>query len=89
MYSRTVLHQSGWRQLPNYELWQGLFGFIGDMVVIVILTVVDKVNILLRLVGMKKAQAFDTTHAYGGQYDAERRVDADNQLIDDIEDDRW
>lgn len=26
MYSRTVLHQSGWRQMPNYELWQSLFG---------------------------------------------------------------
>lgn len=26
MYSRTVLHQRGWRQLPNYELWHGLFG---------------------------------------------------------------
>lgn len=26
MYSRTVLRQSGWRQLPNYQLWQGLFG---------------------------------------------------------------
>lgn len=26
MYSRTVLRQSGWKQLPNYQLWQGLFG---------------------------------------------------------------
>lgn len=26
MYSRTVLHQTGWRQVPNYELWGSLFG---------------------------------------------------------------
>lgn len=26
VYSRTVLHQSGWRQVPNYELWGSLFG---------------------------------------------------------------
>lgn len=28
MYSRTVLHQRGWRQIPNHELWNGLFGMM-------------------------------------------------------------
>ena len=27
VYSRTVLHQRGWRQLPNYALWAGIFAF--------------------------------------------------------------
>lgn len=27
VYSRMVLNQRGWRQLPNYALWAGLFGF--------------------------------------------------------------
>lgn len=27
VYSRVVLQQRGWRQLPNYGLWAGLFGF--------------------------------------------------------------
>lgn len=27
VYSRTVLNQRGWRQLPNYALWAGIFGF--------------------------------------------------------------
>lgn len=27
VYSRTVLNQRGWRQLPNYALWSGIFGF--------------------------------------------------------------
>lgn len=27
VYSRMVLQQRGWRQLPNYALWAGMFGF--------------------------------------------------------------
>lgn len=27
VYSRVVLNQRGWRQLPNYGLWAGIFGF--------------------------------------------------------------
>ena len=27
-YQRTVMHQLGWRQLPNYNLWAGIFGFV-------------------------------------------------------------
>lgn len=27
-YQRTVMHQRGWRQLPNYTLWAGIFAFI-------------------------------------------------------------
>lgn len=27
VYSRVVLQQRGWRQLPNYSLWAGLAGF--------------------------------------------------------------
>ncbi len=27
VYSRVVLNQRGWRQLPNYALWAGIFGF--------------------------------------------------------------
>ena len=28
VYQRNVMHQRGWRQLPNYTVWAGLFGFI-------------------------------------------------------------
>lgn len=27
VYSRMVLQQRGWRQVPNYNLWAGMFGF--------------------------------------------------------------
>jgi cation-dependent mannose-6-phosphate receptor len=27
VYQRNVMHQRGWKQLPNYAVWAGLFGF--------------------------------------------------------------
>lgn len=29
VYQRNVMHQRGWRQLPNYSVWAGCLGFIG------------------------------------------------------------
>jgi cation-dependent mannose-6-phosphate receptor len=29
VYQRSVMHQRGWRQCPNYAVWAGLFGFVG------------------------------------------------------------
>ncbi|KAH0830898.1 putative mannose 6-phosphate receptor-like protein [Fonsecaea pedrosoi] len=31
VYQRNVLHQRGWRQLPNYAMWAGIFGFFSRM----------------------------------------------------------
>ena len=28
-YQRTVMHQRGWRQCPNYSVWAGLISFVG------------------------------------------------------------
>ncbi|KAL9102731.1 MAG: hypothetical protein Q9163_002162 [Psora crenata] len=33
-YQRTVMHQRGWKQLPNYTLWAGIFGFLKDLFII-------------------------------------------------------
>jgi cation-dependent mannose-6-phosphate receptor len=27
VYQRTVMHQRGWRQLPNYAMWAGMYRF--------------------------------------------------------------
>ncbi len=27
VYQRTVMHQRGWRQIPNYAMWAGIWGF--------------------------------------------------------------
>jgi cation-dependent mannose-6-phosphate receptor len=29
VYQRSVMHQRGWRQCPNYGVWAGFLGFIG------------------------------------------------------------
>jgi len=34
VYQRTVMHQRGWRQLPNYSMWAGIWGFFSDIFVI-------------------------------------------------------
>ncbi|KAF2016408.1 mannose 6-phosphate receptor domain-containing protein [Aaosphaeria arxii CBS 175.79] len=34
VYQRTVMHQRGWRQLPNYHMWAGIWGFLRDMMII-------------------------------------------------------
>ncbi|KAJ9608411.1 Cation-independent mannose-6-phosphate receptor CI-MPR [Cladophialophora chaetospira] len=34
VYQRNVLHQRGWKQLPNYAMWAGIFGFFSDMFII-------------------------------------------------------
>jgi cation-dependent mannose-6-phosphate receptor len=28
VYQRTVMHQRGWRQLPNYAMWAGIYRFV-------------------------------------------------------------
>ncbi|KAI9838002.1 MAG: hypothetical protein M1819_006156 [Sarea resinae] len=28
VYQRTVMHQRGWRQLPNYSMWSGMASFV-------------------------------------------------------------
>jgi cation-dependent mannose-6-phosphate receptor len=29
VYNRTVMHQRGWRQMPNYAVWSGIGSFVG------------------------------------------------------------
>lgn len=33
-YQRTVVKQRGWRQLPNYTLWAGIWSFLKDIFII-------------------------------------------------------
>lgn len=28
VYQRTVMHQRGWRQCPNFSLWAGMLDFV-------------------------------------------------------------
>ncbi|KAH7038296.1 mannose-6-phosphate receptor binding domain-containing protein [Microdochium trichocladiopsis] len=33
-YNRTINHSRGWKQLPNYSLWAGLWSFLSDFFII-------------------------------------------------------
>lgn len=33
-YQRTVMHQRGWRQLPNYNVWASIFSLVKDIIII-------------------------------------------------------
>ncbi|KAK3942339.1 mannose-6-phosphate receptor binding domain-containing protein [Diplogelasinospora grovesii] len=33
-YQRTVAHARGWRQLPNYSMWSGMWSFVKDIFII-------------------------------------------------------
>lgn len=35
-YQRTVMHQRGWRQCPNYSLWAGMVDFIKVSILVLI-----------------------------------------------------
>ena len=39
VYQRAVMHQRGWRQLPNYNLWAGIASFVKDMVIVMFYSV--------------------------------------------------
>ncbi|KAN0079745.1 Mannose-6-phosphate receptor binding domain containing protein [Elaphomyces granulatus] len=34
-YQRTVMHQRGWRQCPNYSMWAGMVDFLKDTCIII------------------------------------------------------
>ncbi|PWY95795.1 mannose 6-phosphate receptor domain-containing protein [Aspergillus sclerotioniger CBS 115572] len=83
-YQRTVMHQRGWRQCPNFSLWAGMLDFIKDMIVILL----SSIGRLLRL---KRSPTLG--HARGGSINqrgsfGRRDVDAENRLIDQL-DDEW
>ncbi|PYI17791.1 mannose 6-phosphate receptor domain-containing protein [Aspergillus violaceofuscus CBS 115571] len=78
-YQRTVMHQRGWRQCPNYSLWAGIVDFVKDMFVILLSSVG-------RLFRFNRSPTLGHTRAssYGRRGD----LDAENRLIDQL-DEEW
>lgn len=52
------------------------------------MTCVDKGRQFLEIIGIRR-KSHSGLPEYEGHYDAHSHVDDDNQLIDDLEDDRW
>ncbi|KXG46995.1 uncharacterized protein PGRI_037410 [Penicillium griseofulvum] len=96
-YQRTVMHQRGWRQCPNFSLWAGVFDFVKDMFVIII----SSLGNLLRCKGSPAGNGYvrADSSGHGGFIGAiggrggrgrgqGRDVDAENRLIDQL-DEEW
>jgi len=76
-YQRTVTHARGWRQLPNYSLWSGIWGFVKDLVVIL-------TSSCARLIPRRRGY-----HTLSGSPNGRHRNrDDENRLIDQL-DEEW
>ncbi|RHZ65872.1 hypothetical protein CDV55_100898 [Aspergillus turcosus] len=93
-YQRTVMHQRGWRQCPNYSLWAGMFDFVKDMFIILF-------SSLGRLFRVRRSPTLGHGRANGssggfigaiggrrGRDSHASDVDAENRLIDQL-DETW
>ncbi|KZF23529.1 vacuolar sorting receptor [Xylona heveae TC161] len=78
VYQRTVMHQRGWRQLPNYSMWAGIASFIKDMFVILF-------SSCLRF--MPKRRRYSRV-SNGNARGRAGRTDDENRLIDQL-DEEW
>ncbi|KAJ4303985.1 Cation-independent mannose-6-phosphate receptor CI-MPR [Collariella sp. IMI 366227] len=76
-YQRTVAHARGWRQLPNWSLWAGIWGFVRDLAIILTASC---------------ARMIPRTRGYrtlsGSPNGRRRSRDDENRLIDQL-DEEW
>ncbi|KAK4153569.1 mannose-6-phosphate receptor binding domain-containing protein [Chaetomidium leptoderma] len=76
-YQRTVAHARGWRQLPNYSLWAGIWSFVKDLLVIL-------TSSCARLIPSRRGY-----HTLSGSPNGRHRNrDDENRLIDQL-DEEW
>ncbi|KAK3295440.1 mannose-6-phosphate receptor binding domain-containing protein [Chaetomium fimeti] len=76
-YQRTVAHARGWRQLPNYSLWAGIWSFIKDLLVIL-------TSSCARIIPKRRGY-----HSLSGSPNGRNRNrDDENRLIDQL-DEEW
>ncbi|KAJ9630413.1 Cation-independent mannose-6-phosphate receptor CI-MPR [Taxawa tesnikishii (nom. ined.)] len=83
VYQRTVMHQRGWRQLPNYSLWAGMAGFVKDMFIIL-------TSSCTRFLPGRRGYSRVNTGMMGGSAGRRGRQNSDdeNRLIDQL-DEEW
>ncbi|KAF7543650.1 hypothetical protein G7Z17_g10574 [Cylindrodendrum hubeiense] len=76
-YNRTVAHARGWRQLPNFSLWAGIWSFVCDLFVLAL-------TACLRCVSPRRGYR----HLSTSPNRRDRNIDAENRLIDQL-DEEW
>ncbi|KHN97096.1 Mannose-6-phosphate receptor, binding protein [Metarhizium album ARSEF 1941] len=74
-YNRAVTNARGWRQLPNYSLWAGIWSFLSDMFVIAF-------SSCARCLPGRRG------YSHLGSSSRNRNSDAENRLIDQL-DEEW
>ncbi|GAB0135791.1 hypothetical protein EsDP_00004116 [Epichloe bromicola] len=74
-YNRTVTNARGWRQLPNYSLWAGIWSFFSDMFIMLFSSCARC------LPGRRGYSHLNTSPRH-------RNSDAENRLIDQL-DEEW
>ncbi|KAL2402869.1 hypothetical protein ABEF93_005510 [Exophiala dermatitidis] len=88
VYQRNVMHQRGWKQLPNYAVWAGLFSFISDMFIILFSSCTQRLpgGITQLFAGRRGYHRVGTDDARG--HGRGRAPDDENRLIDQL-DEEW
>ncbi|KAK8257624.1 mannose-6-phosphate receptor binding domain-containing protein [Phyllosticta capitalensis] len=82
VYQRTVMHQRGWRQIPNFSFWNGIWSFLSDMFIILTSSCA---RFFPRRQGYNRVTSFS-----GDRVTSSRRRESDdeNRLIDEL-DESW
>ena len=98
VYQRTVMHQRGWRQLPNYSIWSGIWSFVqvcypyAISLILANIKLQDMTTILLsscsRFVPSRRGYNRLSQNHYGGSRGRGRDSDDENRLIDQL-DEEW
>uniref|UniRef100_A0A093VE39 Autophagy-related protein 27 n=1 Tax=Talaromyces marneffei PM1 TaxID=1077442 RepID=A0A093VE39_TALMA len=94
-YQRSVMHQRGWRQCPNYSMWSELLGFFKDFAIIIF----SSLTRCFTGKGSPSSAGYSRANgqngligAIGGRRGGDRGgrgdVDAENRLIDQL-DEEW
>ncbi|KIX02000.1 uncharacterized protein Z518_07939 [Rhinocladiella mackenziei CBS 650.93] len=88
VYQRNVMHQRGWRQLPNYAVWAGLFSFFSDMFVILFSSCTQRMpgGVTQLFAGRRGYHRVGTDER--GSDRRGRTPDDENRLIDQL-DEEW
>ncbi|KIW73932.1 hypothetical protein PV04_02011 [Phialophora macrospora] len=87
VYQRNVLHQRGWRQLPNYAMWAGIFSFFSDMFVILFSSCTQRMpgGVTQLFAGRRGYHRVGADDRHPGRG---RTPDDENRLIDQL-DEEW
>ncbi|KAK7520871.1 mannose-6-phosphate receptor binding domain-containing protein [Phyllosticta citriasiana] len=80
VYQRTVMHQRGWRQIPNFSFWNQIWTFLSDMFIIL-------TSSCARF--FPSRQGYNRVSFSGDRVTSRRRdSDDENRLIDEL-DESW